>query len=475
MPYKLSQLKTNLRLRLGEPEDGTLSSSVTYQDQSGVDELKEVINQGIKQVTIDCLEMGSGLLISQQNFSVSADVTEYALPLDFISVIDLYHLHQGTTYRLLQHPLRGLKDGHTTTSTSEIYEYYDVYGNTAQILGEGNAGNYAGAEGAVDGGTTTTLTDAQTDFTGLGITVNKDIVRNITDGSYAKITNFTSTQLTTEPLAGGANNSFEGGHKYQIESAEENQQVLHTYPPIGSAERKSAFSNTTDSNNDSFVVPTAEGAYHAHSVDATFTSVPSNGRVQLSIRFSASPSFSASSPYTYIQSSVFDVVSAGTPYTFLLPLDRQLYQKVSSAGAGDALAEGSTTAYYRIDFTDSLGNPVTTSKWELFTYQGEEGLQLHYARYPADLTAADDEMELPDWSATAVVLYAEYIARMKLNGGRSNESAQAYQEYQIEVERIKRMMHVRNSDRSNSVTNIWGPRVAPRHKNVPVNIRLPLS
>ena len=122
MPYTLAQLKTQLRLRLGEPEDGTLSSSVAYEDEASVDEWAEIINQGAKQVTIDCLEMGNGLLVSQQNFSIQQDVTEYALPTDFISVIDLYHQHQGTTYRLTQHPLRGLKDGYRSDATADVYE-----------------------------------------------------------------------------------------------------------------------------------------------------------------------------------------------------------------------------------------------------------------------------------------------------------------------------------------------------------------
>ena len=458
MPYTLAQLKTQLRLRLGEPEDGTLSSSVTYEDEASVDEWAEIINQGAKQVTIDCLEMGNGLLVSQQNFSIQQDVTEYALPTDFISVIDLYHQHQGTTYRLTQHPLRGLKDGYRSDATADVYENYDVYGQSAKIL----------AEGYVTGGATTTLNDDNADFNGASLTVNGDIVRNLSDNSFATLTNVTATTLTTQALSGGSANSFEAGDSYQVESKEEVQQVLHTYPPLSSSEREAFTSGTTAKT---FGVPYADGARNLHSLDATFSTIPT-GRVSAVIQYSTD----GGSNFTDSQIEAAVDVTAATSYTFNFPSSSMVYAKLGS-GLTDG-GDSGDLATYRVVFTDLANNSdvsANVSSWEVFSFQGREGLELHYARYPVELTAATAQLELPDWSVTAIVLYAEYIGRMKLNGGRSNESAQAYQEYLLEVERIKRMMHMRNSDRSRVVANVFGSRVIPSHKNVPINIKLPLG
>lgn len=458
MPYTLAQLKTQLRLRLGEPEDGTLSSSVTYEDEASVDEWAEIINQGAKQVTIDCLEMGNGLLVSQQNFSILQDVTEYALPTDFISVIDLFHQHQGTTYRLAQHPLRGLKDGYRSGATADIYENYDVYGQSAKIL----------AEGYVSGGTTTTLTDDNADFSGASLTVNRDIVRNLSDNSFATLTNVDGAVLTTQALSGGSTNSFEAGDSYQVESKEEVQQVLHTYPPLSSSERDSLTSGTTTKT---FTIPLVDGARNLHSLDATFSTIPS-GRVSAVIQYRID-----STNFTDSQIEAAVDVTAATSYTFDFPSSSMVYAKLPATGLTDG-GDGGNLGTYQVMFTDlANGSDVSAnvSSWEVFSFQGSEGLELHYARYPVELTTATAQLELPDWSVTAIILYAEYIGRMKLNGGRSNESAQAYQEYLLEVERIKRMMHMRNSDRTRVVANVFGAKIMPSHKNVPINIKLPLG
>jgi hypothetical protein len=53
MADKLSQIKTKLRLRLGEVTAGTWGTT-SYSDESNVDELAVLINEGERRVVEDC-------------------------------------------------------------------------------------------------------------------------------------------------------------------------------------------------------------------------------------------------------------------------------------------------------------------------------------------------------------------------------------------------------------------------------------
>lgn len=70
-------------------------------------------------------------------------------------------------------------------------------------------GTHTGAGGA------SILTDTTKNFTNLGLIINKDIVKNTTDGSQGVITSHTITTLTAT-LAGGVDNDWDASDAYQI-------------------------------------------------------------------------------------------------------------------------------------------------------------------------------------------------------------------------------------------------------------------
>ena len=70
----------------------------------------------------------------------------------------------------------------------------------------------SGTEGGTSSGST--LDGGATDFAGAGVDVG-DIVKNVTDGSYGKITGVTGTVLTAA-LYGGADNQFDTGDDYEV-------------------------------------------------------------------------------------------------------------------------------------------------------------------------------------------------------------------------------------------------------------------
>lgn len=64
-----------------------------------------------------------------------------------------------------------------------------------------------------------TLSDSGTDFTGLIIRLNKDIVRNVTDGSEGIITSITTTTVVAI-LAGGTDDDWDSSDVYEIVDGE---------------------------------------------------------------------------------------------------------------------------------------------------------------------------------------------------------------------------------------------------------------
>jgi len=91
------------------------------------------------------------------------------------------------------------------------------------------------------------------------------------------------------------------------------------------------------------------------------------------------------------------------------------------------------------------------------------------------MSALTDYSELPDWAKEAVLLWAIYLSTCKMFGGESNQSAQARTQYEFELQKVKRFMRVKDQDRLNLVTDVVGSKSIPTHKNVPINISLPLG
>ena len=435
MAYSLSRLKTLLRMRLGEPEEGAFTSTTQYADESStVDELALYLNQGQREVAMACVRQGNALLVGQQLLTVEADTHQYALPDDLLSVLDLFHLHQGTYYRLAQRPVRSMRDRFDAQATGSIYEYYDVFGSTAKIKHEGVV-------------TAATSTPEVSFYHGLGISLditdNRDIVFNLTDNSRAIVADSSSsaTSITTQALVGGETNQYNINDRIQVESGEQNLQLLHCYPPVsaGNTQVLVAANSTTATFE-----PTVEGVIH--SIKLSFSTVPS-GPARVRINRTGT--------------GVFDEATMDDPSTSaeaVFPYGIELY-----------------TDIYNVTYMDGAGASFTPATIEVVAYTGTESLELHYARYPQEMSLSYPNLELPDWSANAIVSYATHLAQQKLFGGASNQSAQAKAEYELELIKMKEFMNIQHKDRLGQVKDVIASGSYPTHKNVPINIRLPLG
>jgi hypothetical protein len=434
MAYSLNRLKTLLRMKLGEPEEGAFTSSTQYADESStVDELALYLNQGQKEVAMACVRMGNALLVGQQLLTVEANTHQYALPDDLLSVLDLFHLHDGIYYRLDQRSVRSMRDRFDPQATGSVYDYYDVFGSTAKIK----------YEGIVTATYITPETSFQHALTNLDLTVNRDIVFNLTDNSRAIVADYTSTPsvMVTQPLVGGKTNQYNLNDRIQIESGEQTLQLLHCYPPIDAGNTQTLVS--ANSTTSSFT-PTVEGVLH--SIKLTFSTAPTGPlRVQVQ-RVGTADYYYAS------------IDNPGTSAEAVFPYGTELY-----------------ATQYDVYYSDANGSVVTPATLEVVSYTGSESLELHYARYPQEMSSTTPNFELPDWSANAVVAHAAYAAQQKLFGGASNQSAQAKAEYELEVIKIKEFMNIQHKDRVGQVKDVITSGAYPTHKNVPINIRLPLK
>ncbi len=75
-----------------------------------------------------------------------------------------------------------------------------------------------------------------------------------------------------------------------------------------------------------------------------------------------------------------------------------------------------------------------------------------------------------------MILYAEYMALLKINGGRNNMATQALNDYKGEVANILRQRNLRSRNRVTVVGDVisGGSRI-PTIKNVPITTKLPLG
>ena len=69
--------------------------------------------------------------------------------------------------------------------------------------------------GVITGGGTNTLTDINKNFTTMGV-IAGDLIINITDGSFGRVTNVTATTLTVDKMEMGTNNIFSVSDVYRI-------------------------------------------------------------------------------------------------------------------------------------------------------------------------------------------------------------------------------------------------------------------
>ena len=452
----LDDLKILLRQRLGEPQIGAISNSVAYTDPTRtVDELLDFINRAQKKVAEDSISQGHSILQGRTKIAVEPDIYEYALPSDFISVLELYQYHDTTFYRVDQHPLSGLRTHFTPGSTAAIYTHFDVYGVTAEILDEG-------VVTLVDGSSDTVFTDALASFSAsgpTGISVSEDLVYNLTDDSVGTITGLTSTTLTASAgFSGGKKNVWQYGDRYQVQRGNETLQVLNMYPPVSAGGTENIVSET-----DATAVSADYGTFSLTD-DAVLYSVQA-----------------------YIASAVTGPVTVEIRSNSGTVLSRAAFDSASTSAYNEAIFEYSfrlaDSTTYRVQLTDGAGANIpflftaAFTKFKVNGYTGNEYLDLYYARYPKPYsTTFTGSCEIPEWGIEAVILYAEYMALLKISGGRNNMATQALNDYKGEIANILRQRGLRSRNRVTVVGDVitGGARI-PTIKNVPITTKLPLG
>jgi len=450
----LDDLKILLRQRLGEPQIGAISNSVAYTDPTRtVDELLDFINRAQKKVAEDSISQGHSILQGRTKIAVEPDIYEYALPSDFISVLELYQYHDTTFYRVDQHPLSGLRNHFTPGSTAAIYTHFDVYGVTSEILGEGVV---------TTGNSNTVFTDALASFSAsgpTGISVSEDMIYNLTDDSVGTITGLTSTTLTASAgLSGGKTNMWQLGDRYQAQRGNETLQVLNMYPPVSAGDTENIVSET----------------------DATTASVNYG-------TFSLTDEAVLYSVEAYIASSVTGPVTVEVQDNSGNVITRAAFDSASTSAYNEAVFEYSyrlaKSTTYRVELSDGAGanipflSTAAFTKFKVNGYTGNEYLDLYYARYPRPYsTTFTGACEIPEWGIEAVILYAEYMALLKINGGRNNMATQALNDYKGEIANILRQRGLRSRNRVSVVGDvIGGSSRIPTIKNVPITTKLPLG
>jgi len=450
----LDDLKILLRQRLGEPQIGAISNSVAYTDPTRtVDELLDFINRAQKKVAEDSISQGHSILQGRTKIAVEPDIYEYALPSDFISVLELYQYHDTTFYRVDQHPLSGLRNHFTPGSTAAIYTHFDVYGVTSEILGEGVV---------TTGNSNTVFTDALASFSAsgpTGISVSEDMIYNLTDDSVGTITGLTSTTLTASAgLSGGKTNMWQLGDRYQAQRGNETLQVLNMYPPVSAGDTENIVSET----------------------DATAASVNYG-------TFSLTDEAVLYSVEAYIASSVTGPVTVEVQDNSGNVITRAAFDSASTSAYNEAVFEYSyrlaKSTTYRVELSDGAGanipflSTAAFTKFKVNGYTGNEYLDLYYARYPRPYsTTFTGSCEIPEWGIEAVILYAEYMALLKINGGRNNMATQALNDYKGEIANILRQRGLRSRNRVSVVGDvIGGSSRIPTIKNVPITTKLPLG
>ena len=497
MADTLATLRSNLRQRIGEISAGTWTDS----------ELNTYLNLAQREVCKDCVLQGRALLVTVQEIAVEGGDYQIALPSDFIDVILLQHLHEGSYYTVYDHAIAQMYDRFDPDSTGSIFQYFAVHGQVAAILDEGVVTSAADSN--------TTLTNSHVDFTTLGLSTIDRVV-NLTDGSSATITSV-ANPLVTSGLTGGATNLFRTGDRYQIESGEEYLPLLHLYPPLSDDTDTEVATSYTTGSDDSLVIGNSGGTdYRAaqsfqltdpiqlHSVRIDLdTSVGSPlGPLTVEIQTDASgPSgtlVAASdpetaggidSPTTGWNEALFEEdirLAANTTYWIVVYARSQTagnYYTWSADTTSPGYSSGSAAVYDGATWT------VDTTKdalFEVYSYTGSEALKLHYARYAREMTSDTDVCELPIYAYEAVYLWAEYQAYLKRYGrgrAQTQEALALYGEPRDgvygtgEIGKLRRLVARRGQTAYSGVQDVMSPwrRQRTTHKNVPLNVRLPLG
>ena len=472
MALTLSDLRTRLNVRTGDPNGDFLSTS----------ERDMIINDAARKVASDLYRNGTALLTDRKKIQLEPNVTEYALPDDLIGVQEVFWEDSNTRYEVEQRPLQSFKD---IDRTGDRPVYFDVFGQAADVI----LATYAAHD--------TYIGDSVYDDhaikisgyydssgalvnTALGTVKVGDTLYNLTDDSSGTITNIVtdgsspSNYYYTCQLSGGEANFAKYGDKIQIERSQKTNPLLHVFPkPTDSATVETVQSGTISDwlNNDVHItvrtsnqgttsVPATQGGTNGSSPASVTDVAPF---VLYGIRISGGAPDSRRTYYAINEITRGDANWTSTSRT----VDEQYFRRVNddtllikpvaSAHMSDKDGESYTADATPYEFNFTNGDPTLTgAKYEILKLKGAEQLTIYYAKYPNRLdnsNATTDELELPEIALEALLLHAEYEVHLKAEGGRNNLSSQAYALYEMELQKIIKFLRTRNVRGSRTVRN----------------------
>lgn len=472
MADTLLQIREQLRFRLGDLEaDGTWGDA----------ELNAQIYNAERKISEDTIIIHNALLPEVYYVNVIEDKYKYILPADFISPLHILQYYSGTYYELTSSNIVMMLDRFDPTGTSDRLTKYCVRGQVPNVL----------AEGVATGTDNNTLTNADLstvsgfDVAGIGITANRDYVENVQDNSSSLITTITdANNLELTGLAGGARNAFRLGDEYKIYEEESTRRQLYVYP-VPSTTDNTLQSSITSSGDDSDYVGQIGGA-SVTSVSQSFTVDTTVSCRKIDIYIDSETGTTIGDLNVRIETD-----TAGSPSGTLVSELASCAIKEPSTGWDSGVflnkfqLAASTTYHIVLQIqAQSNGNGIYWAKnttdgylYRLYGSSVDEGLMIRYARYPYKLIDDTDQSELPQYASEARYLWTMYLCYQKIYGIRSGESESTRVLYEAEVVKITDRLRDEQDGHGDFVRDVmyFGGTGEPLHKNVPLNINLPLG
>lgn len=480
-----ANLKTDLRDRIGEPDQATWTTD-TSGGMVTQGEVHRYLNRSQSRVCEDCLLPGSEMDIGQalvvENLEVHLVKYQYAyvLPENTIDVLSVLHLPTTGRYReLKQAPIAHIYDGfYPDAERTSFLTHYEVAENATRII----------VTGVATSGSNTTCVDsdrtsdaayrfdtgtAMLDDSAAALAVD-DIVENVTDGSLSAIatSGIAASTLTLDGLAGGRRNSFERGDVFRVRQQEANRQVLYVYPVpdagdetvietfTGTADTSIGFGNVAGTNQmvaQSFTVDRRTNISAINLYFGATTGTPL-GNVEIRIETDSSgPSGTlvsvlsktaletpTASATNYVEFPTVFAVSANTTYWIVARIPAQsgyyatptnnyyTWQADTDGGyTGGQSATHNGTSWTLVSANDHF--------FQLYGIEEAERLVVRRARYPVSMDADTTMMEVPDYAKRAVLWYAEHMVWQKI--GNLKKADYAENKYETEIAKVKERLY----------------------------------
>ena len=443
-------LKTRLRLRLGEVSDGTWAHDTGYQDEANsgnttpVDELLLVLNEAQVSVLRDIFTH-QFIPFARLNTTIpiESEETEYTLPADYIQMIDIYHNKPNepplkiepkmlSYYREVDPNL-----ANSSAVATSYYQYYDIPGQTGVILADGTV-TWTG-EGS--------RTQFAADNTNLEGVREGDIVQNITDGSEGIITNFGSGIADLgDGLHGGRANIMRYGDEFIIQSREEERFTLEVWPSIKISSPEISYTVNSAINSRMVITPNQSDTFESVSLrlpQALFLTggVLENYNIQdrllLHLR-----RIDDIDNHEFTTIDIFGFQDAKAGYNTLRVIESEInkghgYNQLERGQQYDMFLAFAPSPVQPIDQPDSFfqdGLLVNTNDVK-FIRPSEEFLSINYVKRPARFISNLSRCELPEELHEPLIEKAALTAMRKIDPSSINASL--LQHYKILIEDVK--------------------------------------